>query len=40
MVELAGLVLANQAGDAILLEVVRDGEVIEIEAVLGLRDDN
>ena len=38
MVELAGLVLANQAGDAIVIEVVRDGELIEIEAVLGLRE--
>ncbi len=40
MLELAGLVLANQAGDTVLLEVVREGELIEIEAVLGLREDN
>jgi S1-C subfamily serine protease len=39
MAELAGLVLANQAGDTIVLEVVRDGETIEVEAVLGARDD-
>ncbi len=38
MLELAGLVVANQAGDSITLEVVRDGELIEVEAVLGLRD--
>jgi S1-C subfamily serine protease len=38
-VELAGLVLANQAGDAVVLEVVRDGELIEVEAELGLRPD-
>lgn len=35
--ELAGLVLANQAGDTVVLELVRDDEVIEIEAVLGTR---
>lgn len=40
MVELAGLVMANQAGDTIVLQVVRDGELVEIEAVLGLREDN
>lgn len=40
MLELAGLVLANQAGDTVTLEVIRDGELIEIEAVLGLREDN
>lgn len=38
MLELAGLVLANQAGDTVVLEVVRDGELIEIEAVLGERE--
>jgi S1-C subfamily serine protease len=38
-VELAGLVMANQAGDAVVLEVIRDDELIEIEATLGLRPD-
>lgn len=36
--ELAGLVLARQAGDTVVLDVVRDGEQIEVEAVLGARD--
>ncbi len=38
MLELAGLVLANQAGDIVVLEVVRDGEAIEIEVTLGVRE--
>ncbi len=38
--ELAGLVLANQAGDVVVLEVVRDGDVIELQATLGLRADD
>ena len=35
--ELAGLVLANQAGDTVVLEVIRDGAPLEIPAVLGER---
>lgn len=40
MAELAGLVLANQAGDTIVLEVVRDGQTVEVEVELGVRDDD
>ena len=36
--ELAGLVLAHQAGDQVTLHVVRNGQEIEIEAVLGVRE--
>ncbi len=36
--ELAGLVLANQAGDIVTLEVVRNGETIDVEVVLGERE--
>jgi S1-C subfamily serine protease len=35
--ELAGLVLANQAGDQIILEVIRDDATLEVEAILGNR---
>ncbi len=36
--ELAGLVLARQAGDAVVLQVVRDGQTIELDVELGLRE--
>ena len=36
--ELAGLVLANQAGDVVTMGVIRDEELIEIQVTLGLRD--
>lgn len=35
--ELAGLVLAQQAGDEVTLKVVRNGEDLEIDATLGAR---
>ena len=35
--ELAGLVLARQAGDEVNLRVVRDGQEIDVGAVLGAR---
>jgi len=35
--ELAGLVLARQAGDEVNLRVVRDGVEVDIGAVLGAR---
>ncbi len=38
--ELAGLVLANQAGDTVSLEVIREGELVELDVTLGLRDGN
>lgn len=38
MPELAGLVLANQAGDTVVLEIIRDGEPIEVSVVLGVND--
>jgi S1-C subfamily serine protease len=36
--ELAGLVLARQAGDRVTLQVVRGEQEIELDAVLGVRD--
>ncbi|MDH3293164.1 MAG: trypsin-like peptidase domain-containing protein, partial [Acidimicrobiia bacterium] len=36
--ELAGLVLARQAGDQVTLHVVRGDQELEIEAVLGVRE--
>ena len=36
--ELAGLVLANQAGDVVTMGVIRDDELIEIQVTLGLRE--
>lgn len=36
--ELAGLVLAHQAGDEVTLEVVRGEDEIQLEAVLGIRE--
>lgn len=36
-VELAGLVLANQAGDVVTMGVIRDNELIEIQVTLGIR---
>lgn len=36
--ELAGLVVANQAGDTVKLEIVRDEETIEVDVVLGIND--
>ncbi len=36
--ELAGLVLARQAGDEITLKVVRNGQDLEVDAVLGVRE--
>ncbi|MEM9655590.1 MAG: trypsin-like peptidase domain-containing protein [Actinomycetota bacterium] len=36
--ELAGLVLANQAGDVVTMGVIRDGELIEIQVTLGVRE--
>jgi S1-C subfamily serine protease len=36
--ELAGLVLAHQAGDEVTLKVVREGEEIEVRAVLGVKE--
>ncbi len=38
--ELAGLVLANQAGDTVALELIRDGELVELDVTLGLREEN
>ena len=38
LTELAGLVLARQAGEVVELEVIRDGENITIPGVLGFRD--
>ena len=37
-IELAGLVVANQAGDIVRLEIVRDGEQLTIEVELGVND--
>lgn len=37
--ELAGLVVANQAGDTVTLEVIRDEELIVLEVVLGFNED-
>ncbi|MGI9598962.1 MAG: S1C family serine protease, partial [Acidimicrobiales bacterium] len=37
--ELAGLVLANQAGDTVKLEVIREGELVELDVTLGLREE-
>ena len=37
--ELAGLVVARAPGDVVELEVVRNGEPLTVEAVLGARDD-
>lgn len=37
--ELAGLVVARQPGDQVVLEVVRDGEALSVQAVLGERPD-
>ena len=36
--ELAGLVVARQPGDVVVLDVVRGGETLAIEAVLGQRE--
>ncbi len=36
--ELAGMVLAQQAGDQVTLQVIRDGVEIELDAVLGIRE--
>ena len=36
--ELAGLVVANQAGDTVTLELIREGELITIDVVLGVND--
>ncbi len=36
--ELAGLVLARQAGDAVVLQIVRDGQTLELDAELGIRE--
>ena len=36
--ELAGLVVANQAGDTVTLELIRDGELVTIDVVLGVND--
>ncbi len=35
--ELAGMVVANQAGDTVSLEIIRDGELVELEVTLGER---
>ena len=35
---LAGLVLANQAGDVVTVEFVRDGDVLALDVVLGERE--
>jgi S1-C subfamily serine protease len=35
--ELAGLVVANQAGDRVSIEIVRDGELIALDVTLGER---
>jgi putative serine protease PepD len=37
--ELAGLVLANQAGDVVVLEIVRGGEALDVQVILGERTD-
>ncbi len=36
--ELAGLVLARQAGDTVALQIVRDGAAFELDVELGIRD--
>ena len=37
--ELAGLVVARSPGDVVVLEVVRDGQPVNIEATLGAREE-
>lgn len=36
--ELAGLVLARQAGDDVILQIVRDGQTLELSVQLGLKE--
>ncbi len=36
--ELAGLVVANQAGDTVTLELIRDGESLTVDVVLGVNE--